>query len=907
MACTREELKKKVDKTIDKWFGDPLTRKLTSGTGAEYKKMFRVATGQDFDLGETPSERSIDRLDRRIDTFQNRLKKKVPGKIAELFYLPEEFLKGNPIARRTFDQLVINHNYYRGEKDKFNASLVKIAKSLSEISKEMAIMDETKAPNLKKARQELQRRYNEYTRMAEEGMTDQAAAAEAEKYYDDNLSDLGKKDQFRVFEMADDVLRNPELMTDPKTYSKYSRFESILYEWQQIRPELYNSLKNSLGRYISVLKKQNNSKSYENVIENLEKLNNELEPAENYFPTTLLNIFPTVSAITDSIYESKDTGAVSMDQLNTYVDNMVRNVIDKVPISHHVKRQVSEPTDRRNKNVIGVLDTYVRDVTRFNYLVSTSSTLIDGVQKLRDMSNEEIADTTQVYIDYLNDTHGTMLGYNIKSPAYRALARGITSWEFISKLGLNLRSAMRNATQSLQNFVYFGAKGWYEAEQYLKSTPVNKALTSEMQRHGVWFEESREMASAIGLFPETEISVVNGEEVMTWKTDTAGEQFLSGLESVARVTGKPMSWVENNINRNLTFRIAFAERHKQLHHKGDEIKRFIQEHPDYFSDTVYGKEIDKKVLKHIDMEAGRFAAEMVKELHYEYSPFAKPKVLRSAKGAVLGQFATYSINFFNYQRKIAKAGGQDILAGDWGSPEAYRLYRLGMMNLFISGVLNTVTNSDFTNLIQNDTFDRASQFIDMASGDKEKQRRAFFGKGPVIGTLGGPFIADMVTMGNVFGFYDMFTNFEHGDPGILGYLSGYHDYAGSRKDQKVFDVARTINSEIARQLFVVAPRLYNGAGFGQLVALETGIYPSRALKERKVNVVKALRKLPAVGKYIPLPAYSAKKDMTSKTPKTEGQNIMMALEGMTGPPVTKGPNKQMMSVIDNIQNQQQIT
>ena len=901
MPCTPRQLKEKIDDTLDKWFDDPLTVKLTSGTGGEYKKMYRAVTGKDFDHGDAPSEKSIERLGKRIDKFQAKLKQRTPGKFAELFYLPEEFLKGNPTARKTFNQFVINHNYFRGEKDKYNASMIKIADALSSISKEFAIADRIKTPSMSKARKELQRRYSEYTKLLEASATDPSKEVDAEKYYQDNLADLAKEQQFKVFEMADTVLRNPKLIKTPE----YRVFQPIVAEWESMRPKLFNSLRISLSKYIRVLENQNNAAEYKNVIDNLKKLNENLEPSENYFPTSLLNIFPTMRAVTDSIYETKDSGSVSMDQLNTYVDSMVRNVLDKVPISGHVKEKVASPTDRRNKNIIGVLDNYIRDVTRFNYLVNTSSTLIDGVRRLRDMSNEEMADTTRVYIDYLNDTHATMLGYNIRSPLYRSLARGITSWEFISKLGLNLRSAFRNATQSLQNFVYFGGKGWYEAEQYLKTEGMRSALETEMKRHGVFFEQARELAGVTGLFPDTEVSRINGEEVMTWKTDSMGEKFLSGLETVAQKAGKPMSWVENNVNRNLTFRVAFAKRHKQLMSEEQEITRYIDEHQEYFTESEYGAKIEDKVKKHMIFESGRFAADMVKELHYEYSPFAKPKALRTAKGAVLGQFATYSINMFNFQRKIAKRGAQDILEGDWGSERAWRLYRLGMMQLFIDGVLSTATNSAFGNLIQNDTYERAKQFLDMASGDKEKQRRAFFGKGPVIGTLGGPFIADMVTLGNVFGFYDLFLNFEHGDPGLLGYLAGYHDYAGSRKSEKVFDVARTINSEIARQLFVVGPRMYNGAGFGQLVSLETGIYPSKELRERKLWMIQQARKLPVVGRKIPLPDYAISKKKSRKDVKTEGENIMLALEGVAKPPrASRGRNKQMLSLLDNIKQRQ---
>jgi len=901
MACTPKELQEKIDKTIDKWFDDPLTVKLTSNSGGEYKKMYRAVTGKDFDYGDAPSEKSIDILNRRIDKFQARLKQKTPSKIAELFYLPEEFLKTNPTAKKTFDQFVINHNYFRGEKDKYNASMVKIADALSNISKEMAIAERIKSPNMSKARKELQSRYNEYTKLLEEAATSPAKEVAAEEYYQENLADLAKEQQFKVFEMADEVLRNPKLILQ----DRYKLFKPVVDEWQSIRPQLFNSLRNGLSKYIRVLENQNNAVEYRNVIDSLKELNDNLKPSENYFPTSLLNIFPTMKAITDSVYETKDSGSVNMDQLNTYVGSMVKNVLDRVPISGHVKEKIASPTDRRNKNVIGVLDNYIRDVTRFNYTVNTSATLIDGVRKLRDMSSEQSADATKVYIDYLNDTHATMLGYNIQSPLYRSLARGITSWEFISKLGLNIRSAFRNATQSLQNFVYFGGKGWYEAEQYLKTRDMDTALKNEMERHGVFFEEARELAGVTGLFPDTEVSRVNGQDVMTWKTDTSSEKFLSGLETVAQKAGKPMSWVENKINRNLTFRVAFAKRHKQLSSERENIERFIDQHEGYFTKTEYGDTIDKKVDTHINNESGRFAAEMVKELHYEYSPFAKPKALRTAKGAVLGQFATYSINFFNYQRKIAKHGAQDILAGDWGSEQAWRLYRLGMMQLFIDGVLSTATNSKFGNLIQNDTYERARQFLDLASGDKEKQRQAFFGKGPIIGTLGGPFVSDMVTLGNVFGFYDLFLNFEHGDPGLLGYLAGYHDYSGSRKSEKVFDVARTINSEIARQLFIVGPRMYNGAGFGQLVSLQTGIYPSKELKERKLWMIQQARKLPVVGRKIPLPEYAISKKKSKREMPTEGENIMLALEGVAKPPsASRGRNKQMLSILDSIKKRQ---
>ena len=869
-ACSPEIYKNKMDKLVDKWYGDRLTVALTEKNPNYFKKMYRAATGQDFDFGDRPTLKELDRFGRRIDEFQSRIRNKVPGKLAEYFYLPEEFLKGNPVARKVFDQFVINHNYYRGEKEKYDFAVSKMVTDMRKIAQYMSVSRVDKAfktISYIKAKRELDRRHNEYSRLLAEGATNPAKAVQAEQYYQKHIKNLGKKEQFKVFDMVDKLLRNPELLTKPETKSRYSIYKPILSQWQDIRPQLFNSLKNSLGGWIKTLESQENIKDYRYIISRLKTLNEKLIPDKDYFPTQLLNIFPTVKSISDSIYETRETGKTNLKDLNKYVDAMVTNVLEKVPISDHVIPKQGSVKERYNKNIISVLDQYTRDVTRFNYLVRTSSTLIDGVRKLRDLSNKETEDSTKVYIDYLHDTHATMLGYNIKSPQWKSITRGITSWQFISKLGLNIRSPLKNGTQSLQNYNYFGAKAWYESGDYIKTQNISDLLTAEKKRHGIYFAESREMVSAVGLFPETVTSKVNGQEVLAWKYDSVGDKILKGLETTAKITGKPMTWVENNINRDSTFNIAFATRHKQLNSNRGDIERFINEHPEFFTDTKYGKTISEKVNKHMAKESGSFAADMVKQLHYEYSSFAKPKVLRTPGGAILGQFATYSINFFNYQRKIVKRGASDIVNGDWSSPEAWRAYRLGMMALAVEG-LSIVANSDFSSLVQNDTIDRIKQYLTLASGDDDEKRRAFFGKGPIIGTLGGPFIADLVTLGNVFGFYKLLLNFETGDNSLLGYLAGYDDYAGSRKDQKLYDVVRTFNTEIARQTMVIGPRMYDGAGFGEIAQMQLGIYPSKYYKNIKSKILKA------VG--APTPKYAESKD-TKKSPQIKQPDISQAL------------------------------
>ena len=327
--------------------------------------------------------------------------------------------------------------------------------------------------------------------------------------------------------------------------------------------------------------------------------------------------------------------------------------------------------------------------------------------------------------------------------------------------------------------------------------------------------------------------------------------------------------------------------HEQINSNRGDVKRLIEDarktDKGAFSDTEFGKTINEKIDRHIANKSSRFAANMVKLLHYEYSAYGKPQIMQKPLGAIAGQFMTYSFNFFNYQKNIVQTGGRDLLAADWKSPDAQRIGRLGMMYFFINGVLSTAFNTEFGNLVQNDTVDRARQFVDVFSEDDEKRQRAFFGKGPIIGTIGGPFISDMVTYGNLAGFYDMLGDWDKGDRGLLSYLAGYQDYSDSRADDKLFQLTRTINSELGRLLFVTGPRAYDGAGFATIAGMELGLYSSKELKDKKAKAIKVAQKIPVVGKAFPTPAYARKKTKGKKR-ITKQDKLMEALAslGKTG-------------------------
>jgi hypothetical protein len=198
---------------------------------------------------------------------------------------------------------------------------------------------------------------------------------------------------------------------------------------------------------------------------------------------------------------------------------------------------------------------------------------------------------------------------------------------------------------------------------------------------------------------------------------------------------------------------------------------------------------------------------MVKELHYEYSPFAKPKVVQTSAGSILGQFSTYPINFFEYQRKIVSNAKDSALAGDWNSPEMWRAYRLGMLYLTVEGLLTPLTNAKWSNLISNDTKEKAEQMYSWFTGDAKEREKAFFGKGPILGTLGGPFIGDLIRIGTLTGMVKMT------EQNWLTYLAGYQKKAEQTKDEKLKESVSLLNLQLSKFVFSSVPKWRDGTGF----------------------------------------------------------------------------------------------
>jgi len=880
MATCDPRIVEKGNEIIDKWFDKKgaISKNLGEDVDKFFKTFYETTLGLNYDQGESPTLAQMRHLEKRVNKLEKGFSKKI-GKVAAMFYLPEEVLKNNYTALETYKFFQNEHNYYQGKKDEYQHTLNTIVNMIGEKARAMGLSKKGNFKSVNKAHKELQKLYNEYQRiMVEEGW------GKSEAFWNENLKDLSKDSQFEVFELVDDILRDPTLLThkDAEIRKKYAQFKDISLEWQKISPKLFGDLKKGLDFYISALEEANSvtNGKYKDMQSSIQRIRDSLQKRTHYFPTEALNIMPTMKIVQESIYDRARSKDTDYKKLTEYVSNIADFTVEQLNMSKHAREKKSGDRLRRNKDVISMMDNYIRNVTMFNFSGATTESLLKGVRKISDLQGREQEEQARFYSKYLFDTHASMLGLDVNSSFGRSLASAITSWEFMSKLGLNLRSAARNATQSLQNFVYFGASGTLQAMQYMHGVVGTTAL-AEAKKHGVYFASARELSNSLGLFPEAVTSNINGKEVLTYKYDTVSRKFTEGLEGWARKSGAPMRFVENKVNRNLTFLIAYALRHRQIsNNKGMMIDRLEKAREKGYKikklnkDETQSQAILRLVDSEITKDSSNFAANMVRELHYEYSPFGKPKIMRGGLASVLTQFMTYGVNFWNYQYKIASQGKDAVLAGDWGSEQSWRMYRLGMLYFFINGILSPLTNTDIGSLVQHDTYERYQNWVGALSEDPEKRKRSFFGKGPLIGTLGGPFISDVVTMGNIFGFYDLLSNKEVDERSLFGYLAGYQDYADKRDSDKLYEFVRTLNTQIGRTAFVTLPRAWDGASFMTLGAIEAGFYKDKDMQDRKMEYIYPIAEKIGIRK--PKHAVSKKKKKVTKK-----ENLLMkALQQM---------------------------
>ena len=883
VKASEQEKVTRLNNLVDKWMDNKVVKAMTGGRSNEFERFYNeILPHLDFEFSRLPNAKELNKLDKKMTKFLNGLDK-TPTKLGGLFNLPENILSRNPITKKYFNNLVQASNYYHGNLQTIGSDLALIKNSLNRAMGDTGFMKKF-GFGRNKVSQEIKKHQTEWERLQSEGKVEQADAY-AEKF----LKNIDPDSQMAVNNALYDLMLDPSLIKKQDLTSAKLKYGAELVEavnmWHYGKPSegikplkdrLWKVMGNGILDYIKVL--EGHSSEFNNVgfqVKGLEKLYNdyfrytkdkkgkEIPPPKkpkDYFPTQVLDIAPTFAKFSEDLYSGKyDADYKSVGQ---YMETMIKNVSDNLNLPSLTFEKKSGRYDLQNKDVVGLLDTFSNNVIRFNYNARVTKETNNALKELGRLEGKDYDQHLEFLAGYIGDTHEAVLGTKFRNSKLAQASRAITSFQFISKLGLNIRSATRNATQSLQNWVYFGTKGIYTAMKDLQSESMKGIVDGEMKKHGFEFVNIQELAMPKDLMAQLEVTP---EGRVIEKAPTTGAKINDWFENVAKITGKPMQWVENKINRGLTFKIAFMSKYRELKNNDAILRRTLEK-------SAKGEDITQKVEREIISKASNYGANMVKELHYQYDRFAKPNITKGPVGSVLGQFSTYAINFFNYQAKIAKAGGNDVLAREWNTPEAWRLYRLGMLYTFVTG-LSALTNTNFNNLIQNDTMERGVRLKQYMMGDAEAKKKAFFGLDPITGTFGGPFISDILRIGHAVNFMGM------SGPEWTSYANGYVKFHNKNKTGATEEIVRTLNTQIGRLVYGTIPRSINGTGVPTLLGQELGLYGTPELSGYKDAMLMPLQK------YMPNPVskyFTPDKKPKSKKDKEFSRDEVMSILASIG-------------------------
>jgi len=182
-----------------------------------------------------------------------------------------------------------------------------------------------------------------------------------------------------------------------------------------------------------------------------------------------------------------------------------------------------------------------------------------------------------------------------------------------------------------------------------------------------------------------------------------------------------------------------------------------------------------------------------------------------------------------------------------GLAQAYRL----SFAYFLAPVLASVyTGIDWTNIVEHDTAQRLNQWSTLMLGDEDEINQAFYGKGPLISTFGGPITSDILEVGMMLDLIDL------DEPGLLTLIAGLEQYDPYSNSNDVTKKIRILNTFAGRAWERHIPQIKKGR-VGWAIQQELGLYPTAEARkaQRKVKKIrkqilppeieKALRQLEA--------------------------------------------------------------
>ena len=534
----------------------------------------------------------------------------------------------------------------------------------------------------------------------------------------------------------------------------------------------------------------------------------------------------------------KNVSNGALKDLKTYVDS-----VDEGYLSGHAKGRVE--SNEYSKNFLTVMKNYIDEVNRFNFVSHSNKAARESISTVTELWRKggDLEGYGQSVVQYMQDLHAAQTGVRaVQNPQVDAMMRTMLGMEFVSKLGWNFRSGLRNLTQSVLNYVQFGFKANRNADEYIESLPLENVSGGVRRKWGDRISMNKDMEDAGFLFvegaPQLEEALgIRGSmhKVLEFNENTGKLEFKpigkvqKTAAAVSKVAGKSafiMQKVEN-YNRERTYKTAFATLHKRLA-ENHSYKRALMD-----GEIVKGKKMSSdQVESYIWKKSKDYAINMVNMLHFDYADVSKSKIMRNPLGKILFQFQHYGFKFAELNANILGGAKNDMLSGSLKGDDIMKAYRMSMIYFLAPVLAAGLTGVDFSNLLEHDTKQRIVQLSTVLTGDEEAVEAATYGRG-FTAMIGGPLVSDVLALGNLMGFVDLDKS------ELNNFLTGYQRQADLDSDEKSAEFARIFSTALSRGYNSTLPLVMSG-NIGFALQLESGIMSSKESRDIREKAKKGV-------------------------------------------------------------------
>ena len=218
---------------------------------------------------------------------------------------------------------------------------------------------------------------------------------------------------------------------------------------------------------------------------------------------------------------------------------------------------------------------YVDEIDRFNMISHADQYTRESLLEAKELfkSGKHMNNFGRATVEMMKDMNARMKGgYGFENETTEKMMKSLLDLEFTSKLGFNLRSPFKNATQGLLNIVEFSPSqmmkmgDFYERRIDFKGRKLSSYVNDLMEESGFLFADDSPPELLQSQFSgknfTQKIKITENETVELQKPSWF-TPIHDKTQKLAGKSGYLMAKVEN-FNRKTTFKLGFMEMYDKL-------------------------------------------------------------------------------------------------------------------------------------------------------------------------------------------------------------------------------------------------------------------------------------------------------------------------------------------------------